>query len=80
MIRKAKLDTIEILISKALIDQYIGHDKFVSINSVLKEYNEMKEEIKNPQNILEYIIWKWRRCIVSVVRKILQTKIQLSEN
>ena len=56
MIWKAKLDTIEILISKALINQDISHDKFVSINSVLKEYNEMKEEIKNPQNALEYII------------------------
>ena len=33
--------------SKALIDSVTGHDEFVLINIVLKEYNEMKEEIKN---------------------------------
>ena len=43
---KAKLDTIEVLISKALNDSYISHDEFVSIDNVLREYNEMKEEIK----------------------------------
>ena len=35
------------LISKSLIDSNIFHDEFVSINNVLKEYEEMKEEIKN---------------------------------
>ena len=40
---KTKLNTIEVLVSKALIDSYINHDKFVSINNVLREYNEMKE-------------------------------------
>ena len=35
-----KLDTIEILFSKALIDSYISHYEFVSINNVLKEYNK----------------------------------------
>ena len=44
---KSKLNRIEILISKALIDSVISHDEFVLINNVLKEYNEMKEEIKN---------------------------------
>ena len=43
---KTKLNTIEVLISKALIDSYISHDKFISVNNVLREYNEMKEEIK----------------------------------
>ena len=35
------------LISKSLIDSNISHDEFVSINNVRKEYEEMKEEIKN---------------------------------
>ena len=35
------------LISKALIDSVINHDEFVLIYNVLKDYNEMKEEIKN---------------------------------
>ena len=43
-----KLNTIEVLISKALSDSYINHDKFVSVNNVLREFNETKEEIKNP--------------------------------
>ena len=49
------LNTIEILISKALIDSYFSHGKFVSVNIVLKEHNgikEMKEEIKFFFNIL----------------------------
>ena len=40
------LDATEVLISKSLIDSYINHDEFVSVNNVLKEYNEMKEETK----------------------------------
>ena len=34
---KSKLNSIEILISKALIDSKTIHDKFVLINNVLKE-------------------------------------------
>ena len=56
LLRKAKLDTIEVLISKTLIDSYISHDKFALVNNVLREYNETKEEIKNPENIVECII------------------------
>ena len=44
---KSKLNSIEVLISKALIDSNISHDEFVLINNVLKEYDNMKEEIKN---------------------------------
>ena len=33
--------------SKAFIVSYISHDKFLSVNNVLKEYNDTKEEIKN---------------------------------
>ena len=41
-----KLNTIKILVSKSLIDWYIYHDEFVPENNVLREYNEMEEEIK----------------------------------
>ena len=47
MVTKSKLNSIEVLISKALIDSVITDDEFVLINNVLKEYNKMKEEIKN---------------------------------
>ena len=40
---EAKLDTIEVLISKALVDSYISDDEFVSLNNVLREFNEMKQ-------------------------------------
>ena len=53
---KVKLNTIEVLISKALIDSYISHDEFVSVNNVLREYNEMKEKIKDPETSVEYIV------------------------
>ena len=43
---KSKLNSIEVLNSKALIDSVISHDKFVLINNGKKEYDEMKEEIK----------------------------------
>ena len=46
LLAKSKLDRKEILISKSLIDSVTSHDEFVLIN-VLKQYNEMKEEIKN---------------------------------
>ena len=42
--------TIKFLISKALIDSCISHDKSVSVKNVLREYNETKEEIKKSWN------------------------------
>ena len=47
MLAKSKLNKIEVLIYKALIDSIISRDEFVLINKVLREYNEIKEEIKN---------------------------------
>ena len=41
-----KLNTTEALISKVLIDSDISHDEFLSVNNVLREYNEIKKEIK----------------------------------
>ena len=49
LLGKDKLNSIEVLNSKSLIDSYISHDQFVSINNLSREYNDMKEEIKNPE-------------------------------
>ena len=49
LLGKTRLNTIEVLIPKTLIDSYISYGKFVSLNNVLGEYNEMKEEIKNTE-------------------------------
>ena len=60
LLGKDKLNTIEVLISKAFCEihyikmvdisrktySYISHNKFVLLINVLREYNEMKKEIK----------------------------------
>ena len=54
---KSKLNSLEVLISKALIDSNISHDKFVLVNNMPKEFGDIKEEIKNLMinKILNYI-------------------------
>ena len=44
---KTKLNTIEVLICKSIINWYISHNEFVVANDVLREYNDMRKEIKN---------------------------------
>ena len=46
VLAKTKLNTIEVLISTALIYQYISYDEFVSLHNILREYN-LKEAIKS---------------------------------
>ena len=47
LLAKPRLNSIEVLISKALMDSNISHEGFVLINNVLKEYDHMKKEIKS---------------------------------
>ena len=47
LLTKSKLNSIEVLIAKTLIDSNINRDEFVLINSALKEFYDMIEEIKN---------------------------------
>ena len=51
LLAKSELNSIEVLIYKALIDSNISHNEFISVNNVLKEYDDMKEEIKNSDEI-----------------------------
>ena len=44
---KTKLNSIEVLISKALIDSNISHNEFSLRNIMLKVYDDMKEKINN---------------------------------
>ena len=71
VLTKTKLNTIEVSISKSLIDSYIGLDEFFSVNNVLREYNKMKEEIKYYENTVECTIQTQWKSIVLVTRKIL---------
>ena len=56
MLGKYKLNNIKVLISKSLIDSYISHDEVVSVNNLLREYNEIKSETKRPEISAEYAI------------------------
>ena len=56
LLEKSLLDTIETLISKALINSYVSYDEFVLINNVLREYNQKKKELKNPETSVEYVM------------------------
>ena len=38
------------------MDFYISHEEFVSANNVVRDYNRMKEEIRNPETLVEYPI------------------------
>ena len=50
LLAKSKFNNIEVFISKVLIDSNVSHDKFVLINNAVKEFYEMKVEIKNSNN------------------------------
>ena len=56
LLGKDKLNATVVLMSKALIDSYITDDEFVSVNNVLREYNEIKNKLKNPETSAEYIV------------------------
>ena len=50
LLAESKLNSIAVLISKALINSNISYDEFMLINNVPKEFYDMKEEIKNANN------------------------------
>ena len=47
LLAKSKLNSIGVIISKALIDSNISHEEFVLINNILKEFYDMNEETEN---------------------------------
>ena len=55
LLAKSKLNGIEGLTSKALIDSYISYDEFVLKKNVLKETYDMKEKIRNSNDTKNYI-------------------------
>ena len=61
MLAKTKLDAIEILIFKFLIDLIvtISRDEFVLVNKALRKFNDAKEEIINQKTSEEYTISMW---------------------
>ena len=47
LLTKTKLITIEVFISRNLIDSYIIHHKFVLVHKVLREYDDTKSNQKS---------------------------------
>ena len=43
LLEKSKLNSLEVLISNALIGSSISHDEFVLVNNAMKEFFYMKE-------------------------------------
>ena len=50
MLAQFQLNSIEVLISKALVELYISDDKFASVNNVLREHDDMKEQTGNTKS------------------------------
>ena len=53
MLTKTKLNSIEVGISKALIDSDVSLDELVPVNNVLKEYIDTKKSIKNHRSMVD---------------------------
>ena len=53
LLAKTKLNIIEVLICKTLIDSYISHEKFILVNNMFKKYDEMKKEINKALTIYQ---------------------------
>ena len=56
----SKLNLIEVLISKTLIDSNVSHDEFVLIKNVLKEYDKMKkrnEIFKDLNSLSKFLVY-----------------------
>ena len=64
LLAKSKLNSIDVLISKTLIDSNISHDEFVLLNNLLKEFHDTKEEIKNSNNKLKFKIYIKQCCLI----------------
>ena len=69
LLAKAKLNTIKFLVSKASNHSYKSHDKFVSANNVIREYNEMKEENQKSWECfrMPYLKKQWKPVVLVVV-------------
>ena len=47
MLAKSKLNSIESLVSRALIDMEISHEEFITILKEKDKYEKIKENVRN---------------------------------
>ena len=60
MLAKSKLNSIETLISQALIDMEISHEEFITILKEKDKYEKMKDNLrsKNEKYVSKYTSFK----------------------
>ena len=56
MLAKSKLNSIETLISQALIDMDISHEEFITILNEKDKYGKMKDNLRNENGELYEIM------------------------
>ena len=57
MLAKSKLNSIETLVSQALIDVEISHEKLIAVFKEKSKYEKMKENVRNVSEKQENIVW-----------------------
>ena len=55
MFVKITLIRVEVLIYRNSTGSFISHNEFVSANNLLREYDDMKEEIKNLKTLTVHL-------------------------
>ena len=63
MLAKGKLSSIETLISQALIDMDISHEKFVTILNEKDKYERMKDNLRSENEKYMSNDISWKQCI-----------------
>ena len=79
LLAETKLDIIEVSSFKVLVDLDNSQYGFVPVNYVLREYNDMKETIKNAKsiNMIDIIKNNVKEIFIAANAQILQTTIIL---
>ena len=81
MLAKNKLNSIESLISQALIDMEISHEEFTTILKEKDKYEKMEENVRNVSEIWDWIAWiqeghnNFRQQEIKMTNKIPRKKI-----
>ena len=60
MLAKSKFNSIETLISQALIDLEVSHEEFIAIVKEKEKYEKMKENLRGKNEKLEITRKKWK--------------------
>ena len=77
MSAKAKLNSIEVLISKTLIGPSISHDEFVSVINELREYHHFIKDFIQFVKQCHFLVWSVEKHAESRIRRL---QIQIKGN